>query len=130
VSLNYFYGDVKDADTVVFDENDNMRPEVQSVIFLTMTLGMPKVTEENASEFYRRYLMVEPVFGWKDTGVDLALLRSLAGLSTNASSKTMAAFKKDVMRELEERAERKVMSAVLKLKEEAAASKGLSSRTG
>lgn len=121
MSLDYFYGKVKDADTVVFDENDRMRAEVQSVIFLTMPLGMSQVTEANATEFYRRFRMFYRVKGYNDkdvaeTGVTLALVKSLAGLGTNASSKTMAAFKKDLMKELEYQGDEMVSREVLKLK--------------
>lgn len=77
--------------------------ETQSMVFATMYLGIPKITDETAGEFYRRYRMYATAQGQPQPGfLTENHVRQYIGLSTNASKITMAAFNKillDVMQE-------------------------------
>jgi hypothetical protein len=89
------------------DENGFWIPEFQSVCFATMNVGIPEITEKNVEEFYRRYVLAcyamnyEPFF-------NLEKLRLFIGLKTNASTKTVSAFNKDILANLQDRALRTI----------------------
>lgn len=74
---------------------------------LTTHVGMPKITAENAGTFFIRAHMVEDVMGalrQSSEGpvrVTLAEVKAFIGLKTNATTKTPAAFRGDIGRNLE-----------------------------
>lgn len=94
MSLDYSYANVKNSDDVMWDENDRMLPEVESIIFATMAVGINKITEDNYIEFFRRYVMYRYANNYGEPFFDLAKVQEMIGLSTNASTFTDAAFRK------------------------------------
>lgn len=69
--------------------------ETQSMVFATMYLGVPKIADETAGEFYRRYRMYATAQGQPQPGfITENLVRQYIGLTTNASKITNAAFNK------------------------------------
>lgn len=99
-----------------------MRGEVADVIHLTIPLGMGRLTETNYVTFYRRFVQFCLIKGRdlkdvEDGGVTLELIKKMVGLSTNASNKTDAAFRKDLMHELEDQADWRVARKTQALKE-------------
>ena len=84
-----------------------MEQPLQTVIFLTMTLGMNEVTEKNKDKFFNRIKFME-----SRTGVVMRLndephpftmemVEECIGLTTNASTMTKAQFLKNQTKHLE-----------------------------
>ena len=103
MSLDYSYKNVVDSDTVMWDEEDHMLPEVQSIIFATIGVGISTITGDNYVIFYERYVRHSLVYG-SEPYFTLALVKKMVGLSTNASPLTDAAFKKNLLATLDRRA--------------------------
>ena len=86
MSLNYYYSDVANANKVMFDENDMMYPDTQSIIFTTMAIGLGEITEKNWLEFYARMNILERLHGY--TSIPLERVKEHIGLSTNVNNET------------------------------------------
>lgn len=85
-------------------------PITKTLIFATMSVGMGEITEDNALEFYTRYVWVNRVAGFDiEVGVwdnkskewtfrDLTLqdVRNHIGLRTNVSLETAGAWRKRI----------------------------------
>lgn len=96
----------------------------QTIIFRTMSVGINKITAENAEKFLARCFVVSKVFGaplstWddeKETHVDADLtfadIHRRIGLGTNASTLTDAQFRKRMIEEVERSAQRKARKQV------------------
>lgn len=81
-------------------------PEVESMAFATMAVGINRITEDNADEFYRRYVSWHVAQGRRDAGiVDRATVKQFIGFRTNASTLTPAAFKKRLLERIEDTAD-------------------------
>ena len=81
-------------------------PEVESMAFATMAVGINRITEDNADEFYRRYVSWHVAQGHRDAGiVDRATVAKFVGFRTNASTLTPAAFKKRLLERIEDTAD-------------------------
>lgn len=104
MSLDYNYANVANKDEVIWDENDRMRPEVESMIFATMAVGINKITAENYEEFWKRYAKWSWVCG-NAPFFDMAWVQKMIGLHTNASTITTAAFNKKLIERLDYRAD-------------------------
>jgi hypothetical protein len=76
----------------------------QSIIFATMPTGINKVTMDNYREMHARYFKLMRVRDWKPD-LELEDFKNAVGLRTNASSKTPAAFGKDLLTQLNEEVE-------------------------
>ena len=100
--LNFNYEKVKDADRVMWDEKDQMRPEIESLIFHTSFVGVGVLnTEADAERLWARSLIFNgalyndtPMFTREDC-------LNMVGLTTNSSNMTEAAFWKDLRRRSE-----------------------------
>ena len=93
MSLNFngyadWNGEVEDF----WDENDTMRPETESVIFATMTVGINKITAENVEEFWKRLKFMYALSYKTEPFVSREFLEKMIGLSTNASPMTRNQF--------------------------------------
>jgi hypothetical protein len=84
-----------------------MEQPLQTVIFLTMTLGMNKVTEKNKEKFFNRIKFMESRTGATMRLNDephpftMDMVKECIGLETNASTMTKAQFIKNQTRNLE-----------------------------
>jgi len=107
-----------------------MRGVTEALIWATMLLGIPQITEKNYLEVYKRNLKLGKVGinflnQWKDDDTlikrvfTLEEIKQHIGLSTNASTRTNAAFNKNLLRILNEEIDRKIQR---ELKEEENAS--------
>jgi hypothetical protein len=106
MSLNWSLEKIKDYESVCFAD-DKLSVETESLIWYTMFVYMPLVSESNASEFYKRIHLYEKLFGPSMSSfedgkriphpVTFEMVKKHIGLHTNAESKTMAAFKKHVI---------------------------------
>ena len=89
------------------DGTDKLNPVTESLIWLTMGIGMGSITEENQSDFYCRVAMYEKLFGtmlsyWKDSKkVSVPItpedIHNHIGLTTNVSKDTDASFRKRIV---------------------------------
>ena len=86
MSLNYYYSDVANANKVMFDEDDMMRPDTKSIIFTTMAVGLGEITEKNWLEFYARMNILERLHGY--TPIPPERLKEHIGLRTNVNNET------------------------------------------
>lgn len=101
MSLNYSTKDIAN-DPSLTDENGNWIPEFQSICFATMPVGINKITKANYREFYRRYSVMNVAYGY-DNYLSLEMVEKFVGLHTNASTKTISAFNKDMLAIIERR---------------------------
>lgn len=89
------------------DGTDKLNPVTESLIWLTMGIGMGSITEDNQSDFYCRVAMYEKLFGtmlsyWKDSKkVSVPItpedIHNHIGLTTNVSKDTDASFRKRIV---------------------------------
>lgn len=117
MSLNWSVKDIANYETVcweIADYNDPMRgiekgEEIMSslcnqLIWATIIIGIPSITEDNAAEFYARITMFEKLFGtflnqkvdgeWVPRPITPEDVQRHIGLKTNATRKTRAQFVK------------------------------------
>lgn len=97
MSLNWNIEKVKDWENF----NDEQRVVLDSIIWLTMAIGIGEITEDNHKEFFARLHMIEKLFGGvifregKYRTIKLDEVKDLIGLTTNVSSITRAQFNKN-----------------------------------
>jgi len=82
----------------------------ESLIFLTMNVGIPRITEETYEEFHRRALAHAEAFGLpiyetrngvrRERTVTLAEVKAHIGLKTNARRKRQRVFDRGIEKEL------------------------------
>jgi len=110
MALNWALTKVKDKDWVCFNDGE-MKPKTETLIFITMTVGMGNITEKNYKEFYLRLYMYEKLFG---TFYTTTLgpnpyteedIKAHIGLSTNANKMTRQQFVKGALMRLEQEIE-------------------------
>lgn len=112
MSLNFQFNAIADTKEGMqwlwpeYDEETNpavpLNSKVESIIFNTMSTGINKITIDNYTTFYKRYLMIHRATSSKhDPYLSLEDVYKTIGLTTNASSMTDAAFKKHVLSILE-----------------------------
>ena len=104
------------------DGTDKLNPVTESLIWLTMGIGMGSITEENQSDFYCRVAMYEKLFGtmlsyWKDSKkVSVPItpedINNHIGLTTNVSKDTDASFRKRIVENFVREQKRKFQYAL------------------
>lgn len=93
MSLNFDYSKV----------TKGWQDQTQSVIYLTMAVGMPKIHAGNAFTFAARVEMLKAGFrlvaekGKEEPNTTLQVIENHVGLSTNANTFTNAQFRKRVL---------------------------------
>lgn len=101
MSLDYSTKGIAEDETLV-DENGYWIPAFQSICFATISVGINDLKKSNYHEFYRRYSVMNAAYGY-DNYLSLELVEKFVGLKTNASTKTISAFNKDVLAVIERR---------------------------
>ena len=103
-------------------EGDRQWAITNHLIWMTLGVGLNRITEDNCEEFYRRLVLLsyQSGHGYGDADVTLADLRRRIGLSTNANVETKAAFDNRLKKEMVKRAERAVEKAKRAEEKEAA----------
>lgn len=91
------------------DPKYRINPVTDALIWTTLIVGVPKITEKNVDEFHRRVRMFEHVCGpvlTKNCGTPSPLTREQIeqhiGLSTNADTCTVTQFNKKVAKWVED----------------------------
>jgi hypothetical protein len=87
----------------------------ESLIFATMFVDMGEITEANHQEFYKRYVQFNMACGYPDLYLTAQDIKDAIGLNTNVSTTTPAAWKKFLIKKLEEKANEKVTYAFKEL---------------
>lgn len=104
MSLNWNATKIKGWDEV----DPNKR---ESLIFATMFVDMGEITEKNHEEFYERYVQFNMACGYPDLYLSLDDVKGAIGLSTNVFTTTTAAWRKRLIRILEDKARDKMYRA-------------------
>lgn len=81
------------------EESRKLSGSLECVIWATMFVGLPRITEANWADFAARCHAWERAVGeLSSSGKPLPadLIRKCIGLSTNATSKSLTTFKKDL----------------------------------
>ena len=107
MSLDWSAKNVKNWDELNTEEN---WPKIKTVVFDTMSTGINPITEKNWKEFYRRQIMTRMALGYSYQELkEFAKLlpeefvQKMVGLGTNASTKTVTQFNKDLIAQMEQR---------------------------
>lgn len=76
--------------------------EKEALVFFTLFVGMPVITEKNVEDFASRVRAFERVYGALTAAAEFPreTLLSAVGLRTNASEMTRAAFGKKLLQKL------------------------------
>ena len=89
-----------------YEENGNtyqMKGELQTLIFLTMNIGMDEITKKNYKKFYNRLHFLESqlpsgaylTYAGESMPYTLEMIEELIGLKTNATNLTKSKFIKN-----------------------------------
>lgn len=100
MSLDFNYSKVKNHDTLMFNEEDLMKPVSEVLIWRMMHTGIGwELTEENAAEFYARSKLLDALWGClliPKRSLTVEEIRAHIGLTVNVSPETRASFTKRV----------------------------------
>jgi hypothetical protein len=103
MSLNFELGGIENYRETGYDRDGVLRPETKSLIFATMVVGIGRITEGNAAEFYARLHAFERLNGTylTEQGKNVYLtpedVRRHIGLTTNVANETRAKWLKRVL---------------------------------
>ena len=104
MSLTWQVNRIPNYKTLCWDEDGNMNPVTNSLIWHTMTVGMGN-TAQDPDEFVWRVLFYERLHGasvWDENGphyLTATEVRSHVGLTTNAGDETHTAFVKRIAKQ-------------------------------
>jgi hypothetical protein len=114
MSLNWNVSNIADSNAVCFRhfEEDGqplreLKQSTEQLIFLTMVVGMGRITESNHKEFFKRVALFERLHGVvrvkfdggyrADDPYTLEDIRQHIGLTTNVSEEKPAAWRKRII---------------------------------
>jgi len=114
MSLNWNVSNIADSNAVCFHhfEEDGepqreLKQSTNQLIFLTMVVGMGRITEGNHKEFFKRVALFERLHGsvqivmgdkgFVDAPYTLEDIRQHIGLTTNVSEEKPAAWRKRII---------------------------------
>ena len=111
MSLDWDLTKIKNYKEVCWEENEDgtsrLNAVTDSLIWLTMAIGIGRITEENAPEVYGRIAAYEKLFGsfmikFDDNGKQRVFVtpedvNNHIGLSTNVAKETEASFRKRIV---------------------------------
>ena len=98
MALHWKLNKINDYYAVCYQDG-KLTPHTECLLYATMAVGLPEITEKNSREFFKRLRLWEKVVGpfrfdkkGKDLYFSLEEVESHIGLSTNASKITKNAF--------------------------------------
>jgi hypothetical protein len=115
MSFNFLF--TKDVPEDLWLEPEGLRdrelnPVYYNIIFGTLAVGINDLKDEKTvEEFYRRAYMYDATSGYGPYDVKLEDLKKCIGLTTNAPTLTLAAFKKKIFDRLSAVADQKLSRA-------------------
>lgn len=106
MSLNWSLENVENGQELA----SNMDATTESIIWYTMLIGMPSITEDNAVEFYKRVAFYEKLFGSNVYHIDennnrvsdyitIDDINKHIGLRTNASTITATKYRNHIVQQ-------------------------------
>lgn len=108
MALNWDLNKVKDCDETCYlrigkegEQNYQLSPTTNNLIWLTMTVGINKITESNWKDFYVRVIHAQRVRGNELYGITAQDVYNHIGLCTNAQTKTKRQFLDNIFNVLE-----------------------------
>ena len=115
MSLNWNIQKVVNGDKLCYEPDGKLAVATNSLLLVTMAIGMCEITQKNHEEFFKRLNIYETVFGAflvrvEDDGkvgvpYKLSDIKAHIGLHTNASAITVAGFRKKIYDRLEREAD-------------------------
>lgn len=121
--LTWNAGDIENYEQLHSEEEGGW-PVTEALIFMTMPIGIHKITEATVDEFIRRATIWQATvggamyqYGVNDVFITPDEIRARIGLQTNASSRTKTQFHKLIIDKLEERGRRRVRNQPLVLEQ-------------
>jgi hypothetical protein len=106
MSLDWNVTRVKDQN-VCWASNDEMTDKCNALIWMTMAVGIPEITEKNYKEFAFRLATIQRLFGVMRLPPGVVMseseIKQYIGLSTNANQRTLAQFWKANIRTHDEK---------------------------
>lgn len=116
MSLDWNLAEIADADTVCWTTASNpytgkpevvLHPRTETIIWACMSIGLGRITTENALDFYARVSLFERLFGVSRrvfvdgkhivAPITLDDIRAHIGLRTNVSNETHAKWSKRIV---------------------------------
>lgn len=85
MSLDFRLTAIKGWETLCRDEDRNIRPKTEAIIFATMSTGIGLITEKNYIEFYLRVAAADAMSQWpgRVDPITLEDVKAHIGLQTN-----------------------------------------------
>jgi hypothetical protein len=120
MSLNFNLNGIPDKDIVCFrtlpDGSKELKGITECIIWSTMIVGIPIITEKNHKEFHTRCLMADSVHGKmvremsddgtiKTRSLTLEEVKAHIRLETNASTMSVSEFDKNMIKALRRKSE-------------------------
>ena len=104
MSLDWYVEEIENFEELVWLPNDDgetfhLNPVTNTLIWMTISVGMNEITKKNWPVFYGRVAALEGYGG--ATGITAKAVEAPIGLGTNASEMTAAAFEKKMLRVVE-----------------------------
>lgn len=106
MSLNWSASKVENFEAIMAEDPDN-EVRLKTLVFGTMNCGVNPITEKNYEEFYRRLMLSQQVLvgglrpGEFAEWIPLSFVKKMIGLGTNASTKSVTQFNKDIISQME-----------------------------
>ena len=106
MSLNWNLTNIKNYREVCYDQDDDLNPVTEALIWSTLAVRLGSITEKNYRLFYNRFRMLEAVRGsWSHTKdgprlMTLDEVKDHIGLSTNVTDETDLKFLRQFLYEL------------------------------
>lgn len=104
MSLDFNYTNVANAEEVMLDEDGNMKPVSEALVFATMVTGINVIKTDNWKEFYVRVNAFEKLHGpyirmgdGSERPITPEDVHKHIGLRTNATTRTRTQFLRDVV---------------------------------
>jgi len=94
MSLDFKLNNIEGSEYICYNEKNEMNPVTKILIFLTMTIGLNKITSRNYKKFHNRIRMSESVYGQflVNNNIDLKEVEKHIGLTTNATPLSKSKF--------------------------------------
>lgn len=126
MALNFDTSDIADRSVVEYtDENgvERWHPNVQSVAFNGMAIGIGRITEANWEEWHKRYcqLMIAYSTPRSEHYLSRETVRKFIGFRSNVSAMTPAAWKKHLHTIIEREADARISAEIREAEEAVAA---------
>ena len=109
MALHYDFTKIENYEPVCWQENGNIQPVTDALVWLTVGCELGEITEENYRDFFARIKVFEKLFGaflYGEDGKDSYLtednIKAHIGLTTNVLNKSFESFMLKISNKLKE----------------------------